>query len=140
MPTLARLKSFYEEANEKGWKDRLWESMEFSKNECQEAYDFIVSGRMPDRMSELPNPLQWNLWNSLKVPGRHLEKEADAARDIASGIWPMSRTAKDVDAPCKEAVETGLPDLIAALKIRLRELRRENKRQVAMIAAGMGGG
>ena len=43
MPTLARLKSFYEEANETGWKDRLWESMEFSKNECQEAYDFIVS-------------------------------------------------------------------------------------------------
>lgn len=34
----------------------------------------------------------------------------------------MSRKANDVYAPCKEAVESGLPDLIAALENRLREV------------------
>ena len=140
IPTLARLESFYEEAKETGRKGRGWPSRGFTKEDCQAAYDFIVSGRMPECMSELPDPLQWDLWASLEVPSRHLEKEADATRWIAWGISAMSRTEKDVDAPCKEAVEAGLPELIAALKIRLHELQRERKRLVAMIALGMGGG
>lgn len=127
MPVLTRLKSFYEDAKETGREKGWGLGMQFSGDECQEAYDFIVNGRMPERMSELPIPLQWDLWNALEVPARHLEKEADAARDIAMGIWPMSRTAKDVDVPCKEAVESGLPDLISALKNRLCELRRSRQ-------------
>ena len=45
-------------------------------------------------------------------------------RMIAAGFSTMSQTAKDVDAPCKEAVESGLPELISALESRLRELRQ----------------
>ncbi|MXW82216.1 MAG: hypothetical protein F4246_07350 [Rhodothermaceae bacterium] len=139
MPLLARSKSFYKRAKDTGWKDR-YSKVEYSKEQCQEAYDFIVSGQMPDYMSVLPYPLQRDVSNGLEVPSRHLEKEAFAVRMIAGGFFPMSRTEKDVDAPCKEAVEAGLPDLIAALKIRLHELQRERKRLVAMIALGMGGG
>ena len=34
----------------------------------------------------------------------------------------MSRMEKDVDAPCKEAVGAGLPELVSALESRPREL------------------
>ena len=100
-----------------------WDSIEFSKDECQEAYDFIVSWRMPEQFRELPEPLQWFLWRELGIPTRHLEREADATLEIALGVSLISCTAKDVDAPCKEAGESRLPDLIYALKNRLRELR-----------------
>lgn len=121
MPVLGRLKTSYEGAKKTGRKTGWGE---FSKAECQAAYDFIVSGRMPARMCELPTPLQWDLDGALGGPTRHLEKEADAAAQIALGMYAMSRTAKDVDAPCKEAVESRLPDLISALENRLRERGR----------------
>ena len=127
MPVLARLESFYDQAKATGWEEDtrvVWPGSKYSKEECQAAYDFIVSGQMPERMCDLPKPLQRNLTGRLEVPTRHLEKEADAACSISAGTYAMSRTAKDVDAPCKDAVESGLPDLIAALENRLRELGR----------------
>lgn len=121
MSVLARLESVYEEAKETGRKRSWGSGYEWSKEECQAGYDFIVRGRMPERMSDLPDPLQWDIVFCLEVPGRHLGKEADAVGFIASGMYRMSRTAKDVDAPCMEAVEAGLPDFIQTLKNRLQE-------------------
>ena len=122
MPMLAGYKSFYERTKETGWEDEYGEK--YSKEECQKAYDFIVSGQIPDRMSELPEPLQPDVWFGLEVPSRYQEKEAFSVGMIAEGFFPMSRTEKDVAAPCKEAVEAVLPELISALDSILRELRQ----------------
>ena len=122
MPVLARLESVYEYKIETGVGED--HRSERYKEECQATYDFIVSRQMPDYMSALPYPLQRNINDALEVPGRHLEKEAFSVEMIADGFLPMSRTAKDVDAPCKEAVESGVPELISALKTKLRELRQ----------------
>lgn len=127
MPVLARLESYYDQAKATGWEEDThvgWRGNKYSKEECQAAYDFIVSGQMPERMCDLPKPLQRNLKGRLEVPTRLLGKEADAACSISAGTYAMSRTAKDVDAPCKDPVESRLPDLIAALENRLRELGR----------------
>ena len=123
MPVLGRLKGFYEGGRHAGAQRRMG-GRALSKEECQAAYDFIVSGQMPERMCELPKPLQGDLDRAMEIPTRHLEKEGDAANDIAAGMYAMSRTEKDVDAPCKDAVASGLPDFIAALENRLRELGR----------------
>lgn len=123
MPVLGQLKGFYEGGLDAGTQRRM-SGRALSKEECQSAYDFIVSGQMPERMCDMPKELQWDLDCALEVPTRHLEKEADAASHIAAGMYAMGRTQKNVDAPCKEAVAEGLADLIAALETRLRELGR----------------
>ena len=124
MPELTRLKGLYEDAKKTGCRTPWGLGQEYAREQCQETYDFIMSGRMPERMIELPEPLQWDLWDSLEVLGRHPETATDAAPKISRGISPMNRTAKDVDAACKDAAESGQPDPISALKNKLLKLRR----------------
>lgn len=121
MSALAGMEYRYESTRETGYTRGISADIEVPKEECQEAYTFIRSKSMPERMSDMPHTLQLDIDDHLEVPCRHLEKEAMSVRFIARGMYPMSRTEKDVDADCLEAVESGLPDFISALKNRLRE-------------------
>ncbi len=121
--TLRPLKNYYERHKDTGGAHYFWKDIKYSKEECQEAFEFLASGKAVDHIKDLPSALRTDVYlcPGLEIHTRHLEKKQRDARWIAMGVDHMSRTEKNIDAECIESVQAGLDDFILSLKERLEE-------------------
>lgn len=119
------LKDYYERHKDTGVTH--WRSRKRSTQECQEAFEFLASGKPVDRLKDLPSALRTDVYldAGLEIYTRHLEKKERDADWIASGFYNMSRTEKNIDAECIESIESGLYDCIHALEERLCDLNHQ---------------